>query len=121
MHRTLRTAAALLALALFAAACGDDESSAPTTTAEVTTTTAPDVAVTAPYGIDRFDTTVVDTSRVPARTIDLQVTFPVEGDGPFPLIVFGHGLGGSPAYLEALTEAWAAQGFVVAAPFFPFS
>jgi dienelactone hydrolase len=77
--------------------------------------------VTAPYGIDRFDTTVVDTPRVPARTIDLQVTFPVEGDGPFPLIVFGHGLGGSPAYLEALTEAWAAQGFVVAAPFFPFS
>jgi fermentation-respiration switch protein FrsA (DUF1100 family) len=41
--------------------------------------------------------------------------------GPFPLIVFAHGLGGTPQdYIKVLT-AWASAGFVVAAPLFPLS
>jgi len=41
------------------------------------------------------------------------------GDGPFPLIVFSHGLGGTPADYAELLSAWAKAGFVVAAPAFP--
>ena len=39
---------------------------------------------------------------------------PATGAGPFPLIVFGHGLGGVPAVYGDLLESWAAAGFVVA-------
>ena len=46
---------------------------------------------------------------------------PATGAGPFPLIVFGHGLGGVPAVYGDLLESWAAAGFVVAAPAFPLS
>ena len=42
-----------------------------------------------------------------------------QGDGPFPLIVFSHGLGGKPADYRALLTAWARAGFVVAAPAYP--
>lgn len=37
-------------------------------------------------------------------------------DGRFPLIVFSHGFGGTPAQSPFLTEALASHGFVVAAP-----
>jgi dienelactone hydrolase len=130
VHRALRTAAAFLALALVGGACGDDdEGASPSTTAAAPTTTAG--SATAPFALDRLDLTVVDTTRAtpssgefpgaPERTIDLQVTFPVGAEAPLPLLVFSHGLGGSPEYLRPITEAWAAAGFVVAAPFFPLS
>ena len=41
------------------------------------------------------------------------------GAGPYPLIVFSHGLGASPASYRGLLVAWAAAGYVVAAPAFP--
>jgi dienelactone hydrolase len=44
-----------------------------------------------------------------------------KGAGPFPLIVFAHGLGGTPRDYTTLLKDWAAQGFVVAAPLFPLS
>jgi fermentation-respiration switch protein FrsA (DUF1100 family) len=43
------------------------------------------------------------------------------GDGPYPLIVFAHGLGGTPQFYEALLSRWAAAGYVVAAPLFPLT
>ena len=43
------------------------------------------------------------------------------GGGRYPLIVFAHGLGGSPQGYEQLLTAWAAAGYVVAAPLFPLS
>ena len=43
------------------------------------------------------------------------------GSGPYPLIVFAHGLGGSPQEYQRLLTAWAAAGYVVAAPLFPLS
>jgi len=46
---------------------------------------------------------------------------PATGSGPFPLIVFGHGLGATPAEYGDLLATWAAAGFVVAAPAFPLS
>ena len=39
--------------------------------------------------------------------------------GPFPLIVFGHGFAVTPTIYSRLLTAWAAAGFVVAAPVFP--
>jgi dienelactone hydrolase len=39
----------------------------------------------------------------------------------FPLLVFGHGLGGEPAEYQALLVAVAARGYVVAAPTFPLT
>lgn len=46
---------------------------------------------------------------------------PATGSGPFPLIVFSHGLGASPALYGDLLASWAAAGYVVAAPAFPLS
>jgi dienelactone hydrolase len=43
------------------------------------------------------------------------------GAGPFPLILFGHGLDGHPRKFTRLHRAWAAAGYVVAAPTFPVS
>ncbi|MGZ8765217.1 MAG: alpha/beta hydrolase [Acidimicrobiia bacterium] len=40
-------------------------------------------------------------------------------DGPYPLIVFSHGLGATPAAYQELLMRWAAAGYVVAAPAFP--
>ena len=43
------------------------------------------------------------------------------GAGPFPLIVFAHGLGALPALYGDLLAAWASAGFIVVAPAFPLS
>jgi dienelactone hydrolase len=40
-------------------------------------------------------------------------------DGPFPLIVFGHGFAVTPELYAGLLQAWARAGYVVAAPVFP--
>jgi predicted dienelactone hydrolase len=39
--------------------------------------------------------------------------------GRFPVVEFSHGLRGLPEYYQSITSAWAAAGFVVAAPTFP--
>ncbi len=83
--------------------------------------------------------TLVDTSRTtppwdgmpakPSRTLVTTIWYPVRGSGsagasgsgPYPLIVFAHGLGGSPQDYQRLLTAWAAAGYVVAAPLFPLS
>jgi dienelactone hydrolase len=83
--------------------------------------------------------TFVDTSRPtppwggqpakPSRTLVTTIWYPVRQSrsastppgGPYPLIVFAHGLGGSPDEYRRLLRAWAAAGYVVAAPLFPLS
>ena len=42
-----------------------------------------------------------------------------DGDGPWPLVVFGHGFATTPFRYERLLRSWAAAGFLVAAPVFP--
>jgi fermentation-respiration switch protein FrsA (DUF1100 family) len=44
---------------------------------------------------------------------------PDRGDGPFPLVVFGHGFAETPDVYKRLLQAWARAGYVVAAPLFP--
>jgi fermentation-respiration switch protein FrsA (DUF1100 family) len=85
---------------------------------------------------------LVDTSRAIAlangssepRTLLTYVRYPALGapdrtdlpnapaahaDGPFPLVIFGHGFAVTPALYARLLQSWARAGYVVAAPVFP--
>jgi dienelactone hydrolase len=55
----------------------------------------------------------------PASEVDVRNAPPDREDGPFPLVVFGHGFAVTPATYYRLLRAWAAAGYVVAAPVFP--
>ncbi len=74
--------------------------------------------------------------QLPTRTLLTTILYPATGEtggapvqgatpekaaGPYPLIVFAHGLGGTPQGYVNVLEAWASKGFVVAAPLFPLS
>lgn len=84
----------------------------------------------APFGTRQTTITLVDSSRPteagaqtparPTRTLETTVWTPTEG-GPFPLIVFSHGLSGHPDKFTKLLAAWTRAGFVVAAPAFPLT
>ena len=100
----------------------------------------PTVAAAAgPWTVATTTMTFVDTTRPtppwdgmpgkPSRTLVTTIWYPertsgsvaTSGEGPYPLIVFAHGLGGSPKEYQQLLTAWAAAGYVVAAPLFPLS
>ena len=110
---------------------------------ETVTTPAPRAVA---FGVGVWDETFTDTSRsTPAsgdqpgsdeRVLETLVFYPATGDpadrarpdlepategGPYPLIVFSHGLGGTPEISQELIERWVSTGFVVAAPRFPLS
>jgi dienelactone hydrolase len=51
--------------------------------------------------------------------MDVAGAAPARADGPFPLIVFGHGYAVTPAPYRRLLQSWTRAGFVVAAPVFP--
>ena len=59
------------------------------------------------------------------RPLVVTVWFPATGGGDavakgrFPVVVFSHGLGGTPTDYRTLLTRWAAAGFVVAAPAYP--
>lgn len=70
---------------------------------------------------------VVDATRTldvwpcrysPDRTIRATVMIP-EGDGPFPLVVVGHGLGGTRFAVQETAVGYRSRGYVVVAPTFP--
>jgi fermentation-respiration switch protein FrsA (DUF1100 family) len=52
------------------------------------------------------------------RTLHTRIWYPV-GPGPYPVVLFSHGLLSQPADYAALLTAWASAGFVVAAPLYP--
>jgi dipeptidyl aminopeptidase/acylaminoacyl peptidase len=82
--------------------------------------------------VDEREELLVDTSRstnavgtTPAsdlRSLPTRITAPAAGQPgrPYPLIVFAHGNGGDNGGDLDLQRAWAAAGYVVAAPTFPF-
>jgi dienelactone hydrolase len=55
----------------------------------------------------------------PASGVDLRGAPADRAAGPFPLVVFGHGFAVTPGTYAPLMQAWARDGYVVAAPVFP--
>lgn len=57
------------------------------------------------------------------RALPTRIFFPGAGQPgrPYPLVVFAHGSGGLGADYDVLLRTWAAAGYVVAAPTFPFA
>lgn len=53
------------------------------------------------------------------RPVTTDLFYPPSGDGPWPLVVFGHGFDSTPAVYRLLLRAWASAGYLVAAPVFP--
>ena len=52
----------------------------------------------------------VDTAR--GRTLPVKVYYPASGDGPFPVVVVSHGLGGTREGIAYLGEYFAAHGYI---------
>ena len=52
------------------------------------------------------------TDAVRQRGVPVKVYFPERGAGPFPVIVFSHGLGGSREGYAYLGQHWASHGYV---------
>ena len=71
--------------------------------------------------LDRSRRTVPTTgASLPSRRLVTAIYRP-NGTGPFPLIVFSHGLDGHPQKFTKLFSAWADAGFAIAAPAFPLT
>lgn len=64
-------------------------------------------------GPQKVETAVYDwVDGARNRTVPVRVYYPASGDGPLPLIVFSHGLGGSRDGYEYLGRHWAGHGYV---------
>jgi fermentation-respiration switch protein FrsA (DUF1100 family) len=99
------------------------------------------------YAVGRVQETFVDDSRptmpsgtfagAPNRTLLTTIFYPATGtyvedeivddappaerDGPYPLILFSHGLGAHANVYEGVIGEWVSAGYVVAAPDYPLS
>jgi dienelactone hydrolase len=85
----------------------------------------------APFDVEDDEITLVDTTRStparggaaakPERTLRTVIRRPVGVAGAMPLVVFAHGYNAEPEMYERLLDAWAAAGYLVAAPELPGS
>ena len=66
-----------------------------------------------PYAVETVDQTIHDAKR--GKDLPVRILFPKSG-GPFPVIVFSHGAGGSGQNYFPLTSFWASHGYVVIQP-----
>ncbi|MDG4767616.1 chlorophyllase [Solwaraspora sp. WMMD406] len=86
---------------------------------------SPAAGRTAPTDELDVDSRTLDLNRDGDRPLPVTVWYPVTGADTtterFPVVLFSHGLGGNPADYEAILTAWAAAGFVVAAPTYPYT
>jgi dienelactone hydrolase len=74
-----------------------------------------------PGGRFAIDQIVLDLTY-DGRRLQTVVRFPTDrGAGPFPLVVFAHGYANQTSTYGALLDGIASNGFVVAAPEFPFT
>jgi dienelactone hydrolase len=71
--------------------------------------------------VDRSRTIRLPGGRRIARPLTTYLWYPpaAAGNGPWPLVVFGHGFATTPLLYRGLLRAWAAAGYLVAAPVFP--
>jgi dienelactone hydrolase len=115
-----RTAALLTVVVALVGGCSPAEP-APVATippAPVPSTTAP-APSRAPAGDFRIEQRELDLSRGRDRPLATTVWYPADGDGPFPLVLFSHGLSSEPQAYASVLRPWARAGFVVAAPRYP--
>lgn len=98
-----------LAAIFLIAACAS-----PKTTPESTVKLSPGYGVegTQPVGVIP-DTSLHDGRR--NKDLPISVNYPIYG-GPYPVIIFSHGYGGSRAAYEPLAEYWTTFGYVVIRP-----
>ena len=96
---------------------------------------APSTAsATATYRVGRRQLEFTDPSRVTdpnpgqpgnktqGRTLPTTIWYPAPpARGPFPLVLFSHGLLGLPTDYEAIATRWSSAGFVVVAPTYPLT
>ncbi|MEU2349081.1 hypothetical protein [Modestobacter sp. NPDC049651] len=113
--RLLTLACCLVLAAAVLAGCGSEQPSAPAPQPVATRTLALHDA--------SRDTAAGDHDRAARAGRDLPTSlwYPEHGRGPFPVVVFSHGLAARPAGFADLLSGWAAAGFVVAAPQFPLT
>jgi dienelactone hydrolase len=71
--------------------------------------------------VDRSRTIRLPGGKRIARPVTTYLWYPpaADGSGPWPLVVFGHGFATTPFRYRRLLQAWAAAGYLVAAPVFP--
>ena len=71
--------------------------------------------------VDKSRTIKLPSGKREPRPVTTRFWYPParDGSGPFPLVVFGHGFASTPLWYRRLLHAWAACGYVVAAPVFP--
>lgn len=101
----------------------------------------PTIASIGKYTVGMRTETFVDTTRPtegigPSRTLRTAIYYPAQGPpgdtpvanappdtggGPYPLILFSHGLGARGVSYENVLKSWASAGYVVAAPDYPLS
>jgi dienelactone hydrolase len=78
--------------------------------------------ITLPNGTSQ-PRTLLTYVRYPALGAPAQTDLPnaraARSDGPFPLVIFGHGFAVTPALYARMLQSWARAGYVVAAPVFP--
>jgi len=73
----------------------------------------------APSATFAVKTRKLQLSRGKDRPLPTTVWYPATGDGPFPVIVFSHGLTAQPSDYADILARWARAGFVVAAAAYP--
>jgi predicted dienelactone hydrolase len=63
-----------------------------------------------PYEVAVLRFTWTDVKR--RREVPVKIYYPAQGPGPFPVIIFSHGLGGSREGYQYLGRQWASHGYV---------
>lgn len=78
--------------------------------APVPTIQAPAYEKPGPFAVATVFYDWTDSSR--HRPVPVKIYYPKTGKGPFPVIVFSHGLGGSRENYEYIGQHWASHGYV---------
>jgi dienelactone hydrolase len=146
MPRRWRARLAAMTLAAGLLATGAVATAPPVTASSATKAQPPKVAPLGKYAVGIRSETFVDSSRptdangdvpaVPTRTLVTAIYYPAQGaatekpvenapldrrNGPYPLILFSHGIGARGVFYENVIKTWVSAGYVVAAPDYPLS
>jgi predicted dienelactone hydrolase len=82
----------------------------PPAPARAATEPATDRKAPGPFAVETAVYDWVDAAR--DRQVPVKIYYPKTGDGPFPVIIFSHGLGGTREGYEYLGRHWASYGYV---------